>query len=52
MAEDKKARLLELQEAASKVEDPAKQTRLIEEILKLLQEIQRENRGGHGPSER
>jgi len=41
MAEDKKARLVDLQRRASELRDPANQAKLVEEILKLLEQIQR-----------
>ena len=44
MAEDKRARLLELQKKASEMRDPANQARLVEEILKLLEQIQRDEK--------
>ena len=40
-ADDKKARLVELQKSASELRDPANQARLVEEILKLLEQIHR-----------
>jgi hypothetical protein len=46
MAEDKRARLLELQKKASEMRDPANQARLVEEILKLLEQIQRDEKNG------
>jgi hypothetical protein len=46
MAEDKRARLLELQKKASEMRDPATQARLVEEILKLLEQIQRDEENG------
>jgi hypothetical protein len=44
MAEDKQARLLELRKKASEMRDPANQARLVEEILKLLEQIQRDEK--------
>ena len=50
MADDKKARLVELQKSGSELRDPANQARLVEEILKLLEQIQRGEKKENPPS--
>jgi 23S rRNA maturation mini-RNase III len=50
MAEDRERRLMQLQKKASKLRDSENQAKLIEEMLELLEEIQRDIKNEEDPS--
>jgi len=50
MAQDKKELLMDLRRKAFELRDSEDQAKLIEEMLKLLEEIQRDTKNEKGPT--